>query len=178
MFLSFDLALFHGYSISSRKHCIGYLRHSKNGMSHIILTISSLSSHQTSISTQLSAEFDHILAKLGLSKATEKDADDCIIVHLGFEFDSIKMQVSLPPNKKHRALDAINSLLSASTVSLQSLESTLGFLSHCCQVVPLGRPFLRQLFSLLCHCNGRRRFRKIRIPRCSQRRPSLMATIP
>ena len=74
------------------------------------------------------------------------------------------MQVSLPPNKKLRALDAINSLLSASTVSLQSLESTLGFLSHCCQVVPLGCPFLRQLFSLLCHCNGWCRFRKIRIP--------------
>src|SRR5205814_6602980 len=26
---------------------------------------------------------------------------------------------------------------------------TLGFLSHCCQVIPLGRPFLCQLFSLL-----------------------------
>ena len=33
------------------------------------------------------------------------------------------------------------SLLSELTVSLTSLESVLGFLSHCCEVVPLGRSF-------------------------------------
>ena len=118
--------------------------------------------------TYLSTEFDHILAKFGLSKATEKDANGCIVIHLGFKFDSIKMQVSLPSNKKLRALDAINSLLSASIISLQSLESTLGFLSHCCQVVSFGRSFLRQLFSLLCHCNGWHCFHKIRIPRLAK----------
>src|SRR5436190_14032210 len=106
--------------------------------------------------TYLSTEFDHILAKFDLSKTTKKNANDCIVIHLGFKFDSIKMQVSLPSNKKLRALDAINSLLSASTISLQSLESTLGFLSHCCQIVSFEYPFLRQLFSLLCCCNERR----------------------
>ena len=118
--------------------------------------------------THLSSEFDRILAEFGLSKATEKDADGCIVVHLGFEFDSVKLQVTLPPNKKQRALDAVELLLSTSTISLTALESTLGFLSHCCQVVPLGRPFLRQLFSLLCRCNERHRFRKIRIPRAAK----------
>src|SRR5947207_13477815 len=102
----------------------------------------------------LSTEFDHILAKFDLSKATKKDINDCIIIHLDFKFDSIKMQVSLSSNKKLRILDAINSLLSASIVSLQSLESTLGFLSHCCQVVSFERFFLRQLFFLLYCCNG------------------------
>jgi len=89
----------------------------------------------------------------------------CIIVHLGFEFDSIKMQVTLPPNKKQRAVDVVELLLSASSVSISALESTLGFLSHCCQVVTLGRPFWRQLFSLLSRFSEGRRFRKIRIPR-------------
>jgi Reverse transcriptase (RNA-dependent DNA polymerase) len=116
----------------------------------------------------LSAEFDRILSTLGLSKAVEKDANGCVVVHLGFEFDSINMRVSLPLNKKRRALEAIEQLLSASSISISALESTLGFLSHCCQVVPLGRPFLRQLFSLLCQCNDNHRFHKIRVPRAAK----------
>ena len=46
----------------------------------------------------LSAEFDRILSTLSLSKVAEKDANDCIVVHLGFEFDFIKTQISLPLN--------------------------------------------------------------------------------
>jgi len=116
----------------------------------------------------ISTAFDRVLAKFGLSKAAEKDSNGCVIIHLGFEFDSSAMEIRLPPNKKQRPVNAVNSLLSSSTVSLINLESTLGFLSHCCQVVPLGRPFLRQLFSLLCRCTERHRFRRIRIPRAAK----------
>ena len=115
--------------------------------------------------TQLSAEFDHILAEFDLSKAIEKDADDYVIIHLGFEFDSIKMQVSLSSNKKLHTLDAINSLLSTSIISFQSLESILDFLSHYCQIISFEYLFLRQFFSLLCYYNAWCHFRKIRIPR-------------
>src|SRR5438552_12636219 len=41
--------------------------------------------------------------------------------------------------------------------------------SHCCQVVPLGRPFLRQLFALLCRSSERHRFHRIRIPHAVKR---------
>ena len=116
----------------------------------------------------LSKTFDQVLATFGLSKAAEKDSQGCVVVHLGFEFDSSAMEIRLPPNKKQRALDAINSLLSSTTVSLSTLESTLGFLSHCCQVVPLGRPFLRHLYSLISCCTTRHRFRRIRIPRAAK----------
>ena len=105
--------------------------------------------------TAISAQFDHVLAEFGLTKASEKDSDGCVVVHLGFEFDSENMQVRLPPNKKQRALDAVNILLSSSTVTYTMLETTLGFLSHCCQVIPLGRPFLRNLFSQICRSNSR-----------------------
>ena len=119
--------------------------------------------------TPLSAEFDRVLSKFGLSKAADKDSNGCVVVHLGFEFDSVNMSVTLPPNKKQRAVDAVNLLLSSTTVSMSMLESSLGFLSHCCQVVELGRPFLRQLFSLLCRSSERRRFCRIRIPRAVKR---------
>jgi len=115
--------------------------------------------------TPFSTEFDRILAIFGLSKAVNKDSNGCVVIHLGFEFDSEKMQVSLPSHKKQRALDAVNSLLSSSSASVSALDSTLGFLSHCCQVVPLGRPFLRNLFSLLCRGNTHHHSRRIRISR-------------
>ena len=119
--------------------------------------------------TPISEEFDKILSTFGMSKAAEKDSDGCVVIHLGFEFDSLNMEVRLPRNKKQCAIDAVNSLLSASKVSILELESTLGFLSHCCQVVPLGRPFLRQLFSLLCRNDSQRRYRKIYIPHAVKR---------
>ena len=113
--------------------------------------------------TAISHQFDDVLMEFGLTKATEKDSDGCIVVHLGFEFDSRNMQVRLPPNKKQRALNAVNALLTASTVTLPMLETTLGFLSHCCQVVPIGRPFLRNLFSQICRRNSRHHPLRIRL---------------
>jgi len=104
--------------------------------------------------TAISTQFDDILVEFGLTKAIEKDSDGSVVVHLGFEFDSEHMQVHLPPNKKQRALDTVNALLSSSTVTHTMLETTLSFLSHCCQVVPLGRPFLHNLFSQICRSNS------------------------
>ena len=112
---------------------------------------------------QKSATFDHVLSTMGLTKAPEKDATGMTVTHLGFELDSENMEVRLPLNKKLRALHAIQALTTSSSVSLRELDETLGFLSHCCQVVPLGRPFLRRLFTLL-RRNTKRRFLRIRIP--------------
>ena len=71
--------------------------------------------------------------------------------------------VRLPHNKKLRALRAVHHLLTAHSVTYAALEEVLGFLSHCCQVIPLGRPFLRGLFALL-RRNKRRPFLRTRIP--------------
>jgi hypothetical protein len=118
--------------------------------------------------SSVSTQFDNVLNEFGLSKASEKDSNGCVVVHLGFEFDSDLMQVRLPPNKKQRALDSVETLLTSSTVTLSSLESTLGFLSHCCQVVPLGRPFLRNLFSQICRHSSRRHLQRIRVNSASR----------
>ena len=119
--------------------------------------------------TSYSQQFDEILAKFGFSKAEEKDADGCVIVYLGFEFDSNKMELRLPVNKKVRAVRAVQSLLSSTSVTFSELQRTLGFLSHCCQVVPLGRPFLRSLFALLHQNDRRHRFRRIRLSHTAKR---------
>ena len=85
-----------------------------------------------------SESFDEVLMTFGLSKAPEKDADGTLVTYLGFEFDSMNMEVRLPPNKKLHALCAVQHLMTAKSVSFSALEEVLSFLSHCCQVVPLG----------------------------------------
>ena len=50
--------------------------------------------------TAISTQFDDVLAEFGLTKVIEKDSNDCIIMHLEFEFDSECMQVHLLSNKK------------------------------------------------------------------------------
>lgn len=115
----------------------------------------------TDIST-VSAQFDVVLEEFGLTKTAEKDSNGCVVVHLGFGFDSEMMQVRLPSNKKQRALDVITDLLLSSTVTLSMLEMTLDFLSHCCQVIPFDRPFLRNLFSQICGASNRRHIHRIR----------------
>ena len=96
-----------------------------------------------------SGQYEKVLATFGLSSAPEKDMNGQVVTHLGFELDSNAMEVRLPQNKRLRALKAVNDLLEAHTVIYTTLDETLGFLSHCCAVVPLGRPFLRELYSLL-----------------------------
>src|SRR5437762_13706790 len=84
--------------------------------------------------SKLFKQYDDILTTMGLSGAVEKNMDGHIVTHLGFEFDTLKMEVRLPANKKLRALQSIQALLEAKTVSMTILDETLGFLSHCCQV--------------------------------------------
>ena len=104
--------------------------------------------------------FDHVLSEIGFVKAPEKDESGTIVTHLGFQIDSDLMEVRLPPNKHARAVRAVSELASRKSVPQASFQETLGFLSHCCQVIPLGRPFLRQLFSLL---KRKSRYRRIRL---------------
>jgi hypothetical protein len=107
-----------------------------------------------------SLHFDDVLHQFGFVRAPEKDESGCIVSHLGFIIDSIKMEVRLSPNKLRRAQASVETLLQRKSVTQSSLEEILGFLSHCCQVIPLGRPFLRQLFSLL---RRKARFRRSRL---------------
>ena len=59
------------------------------------------------------------------------------------------MEVHLPRNKHSRALHTVTDMLKAKSITYSMLDEALGFLSHCCQVVPLEHPFLRNIFSAL-----------------------------
>ena len=45
-------------------------------------------------------QYNSILTSMRFINTPEKDMNEYIVIHLSFEFDSIKMQVHLFPNKK------------------------------------------------------------------------------
>ena len=113
---------------------------------------------QTNLSSIASC-YNEILAKIGLTTTPEKDMNDTTIIHLGFEFDSLKMEVHLLHNKHSHILHIITDLLKAKSITYTMLDEVLGFLSHCCQIIPLRHSFLRNIFFALRRIPSSRPFR-------------------
>jgi len=111
-----------------------------------------------------SKAFDAALQQMGFQKAPDKDAAGTCVMHLGFLIDSDAMEVRLPRNKVTRARAMIKEILASKSITANRSEAILGFLSHCCQAIPLGRPFLRSVYSLYRVTRKRHRFVRTRIP--------------
>lgn len=80
--------------------------------------------------------------------ASEKNMNRYIIIHLDFEFNSLKMQIHFFANKKQRVLQIIKILLDVKFISLTFLDEALDFLSYYYQIILLDRSFLRNIFTL------------------------------
>jgi hypothetical protein len=93
--------------------------------------------------------YDSVCGDLGIETEPTKNEMGTRVTHLGLTIDTAIMEASLPSNKRNRAMKLVQLTLGKSWVSRRHLDELLGFLSHCCQVVPIGRPFLRQVFNLL-----------------------------
>jgi len=93
--------------------------------------------------------FNKVCTDIGFTTEPKKDEMGTSVNHLGFIIDSSSMTATLPENKRNRATNLLTSMLQRKSVSVVMLESLLGFLSHCCEVVPVGRPFLRNIFNML-----------------------------
>jgi hypothetical protein len=72
-----------------------------------------------------------------------------VVDFTGIELDTDKMEARLPRDKHDHASLAVQRLLQRGSSSYNDVQSTLGFLSFCTRVIPLARPFLRNLFNFL-----------------------------
>src|SRR2546423_853085 len=93
--------------------------------------------------------FGTLTSYLGLSENVNKRKDGWVVDFTGIELDSDLMEDRLPKDKHDRAIAGVQRLLTSGSVTHRTLENLLGFLSFCTKVIPLGRPFLRNLFNLL-----------------------------
>ena len=95
------------------------------------------------------ALFGRVCNYLGFTEKTSKSIDGTVVDFTGIEIDSDRMEIRLPWNKHIRALKAVEDTLSKGHTNFKALRSLLGFLSFCARVIPLGHPFLRNVFNFL-----------------------------
>lgn len=104
--------------------------------------------------TSKSQTFDRICDDFSFPTEPNKDEMGTRVNHLGFEVDTVSMTATLSKNKRDRAINLLITLIGRKSISAKTLENLLGFLNHCCEVVPTGRPFLRHLFNALTKANS------------------------
>ena len=92
----------------------------------------------------------HTFQLLGVPVASHKTKGPASrITFLGVLIDTEQFTLKLPPGKVSRIKALVQSWLVKRACTRRELESLLGHLSHAAMVIRAGRPFLRQLFSLL-----------------------------
>lgn len=87
--------------------------------------------------------------ELGLAIQTNKDKMHTVNDFLGIELGTIRMEARLPPEKLHKAIELVEAALRKKSISIEDLQSLVGFLAFAAKVVVAGRAFLRRLYNAL-----------------------------
>ena len=83
---------------------------------------------------------------LGIPIAPDKtEGPSTSLTYLGFLFDTVKMELQLPPSKLAKVRSALSLWSNRKRWPKRELLSLVGLLQHACQAIPHGRPFLRRL---------------------------------
>ena len=96
------------------------------------------------------AAFEGMCEKLGLKMAPEKSAFPATKMDwLGFTFDTLAMEVTLPPDKLAEILAISTQWLTKTRASRRDLQMLAGKLNHISQCVVPARRFMSRILSLL-----------------------------
>ena len=88
--------------------------------------------------------------RLGLPIAINKlEGPWTCLSFLGFEIDSLSMEIRLPYSKVTELQELLDQWLGRRSCTRKELESLVGKLAHACKVVRPGKTFLRRMFELL-----------------------------
>lgn len=94
-------------------------------------------------------KFLQLCLHIGVPIKKEKTESACqTITFMGLELDSINMEARLPADKLTKLRELLHSFSRCRKITLKELQSILGLLNFCCQVVLPGRCFLRRLTDL------------------------------
>ena len=88
-----------------------------------------------------------------------------ILIYLGFEFDTAKMEIRLPQERLDCIREVVTQWAAKHSCSVQQLESLIiiGELQHVSAVVRPGRSFLYRMISLVTGAQKRGRFCSVRL---------------
>lgn len=117
-------------------------------IAHVLDDFIILDASYSSCSRQLQS-FVNMCADVGVPLAREKTFQPSqVMSFLGYELDSVMMEVRLPLEKLVKCRALIASCLLRQKITLKELQSIIGTLSFACAVVLPGRAFLRRLIDL------------------------------
>ncbi|KAJ8455566.1 hypothetical protein ONZ45_g18907 [Pleurotus djamor] len=101
-------------------------------------------------------DIDKLSAELGIPWQVSKDQPfSSSVRYLGFLWDLPTRSVSLLPEKAEKYTSTIHKWLAGSTFNLQQTASIHGKLVHASLAIPEGRPYLRELDTMLSICSDR-----------------------
>ncbi len=132
-------------------NCLQWIAHTKLSITHMTHILDDLLILDT---TRLQCQhmLDHFLivcADIGVPMAENKTfAPSTTMTYLGYELDSVGMEVRLPTDKLENCAKLIHVYLARDKITLKELQSIIGTLNFACAVVLAGRAFLRQLIDL------------------------------
>ncbi len=86
---------------------------------------------------------------LGVPLKVSKLQSGVIVIYLGMELDSERMEVRLPLEKVNKCKKKINSILGKQSVRRLELESCAGLLNFACRAIRPGRAFLRRVYDTI-----------------------------
>ena len=101
---------------------------------------------------------------LGIPIKVIKLQSGFIVIYLGIELDSVKMEARLPQDKIQKCITKISALLEKDTVRQVDLMSVAGLLNFACKVVRPGRAFLRRVHDSIASVKHKYQFVKVKAP--------------
>ena len=88
--------------------------------------------------------------ELGVPVATHKtEGPSCQLTFLGIRIDTLKMEISLPPDKLTYVTAMVLEWRNKKVAAKKQLQSLIGTLSHAASVVTPGRTFLRRMIETM-----------------------------
>ena len=117
-------------------------------MTHILDDFLMVEKFQNSCKTSLDKFIDSCTT-LGIPISPEKTFQPSqTLTFLGYELDSVKMEIRLPVDKLLKCQQLLRESLKKRSLTLKQLQSIIGTLNFACGAVVPGRPFLRRLINL------------------------------
>lgn len=92
-----------------------------------------------------------ICKALGVPLADDKTVwPSKVLVFLGFELNSILMQLRIPPEKLVKLSELLILFLKKKKTTLQEFQSLIGLLDFCARAIPCSRAFNRRFYDATC----------------------------
>lgn len=96
--------------------------------------------------------FSALCCELGVPLSEDKTVWPTeVLSFIGFELNSLTMQLRIPAEKISKVSDLIRCLLSKKKTTLREFQSLVGLLNFCSRAIPCARAFNRRFYDAMCN---------------------------